>query len=510
MYSKVKSFGFTGLDTFCVDVEIDISRGLPSFDIVGLPDTTVKESKDRVKASIKNCNFSFPVSKITVNLAPADIKKYGPIYDLPIFIGILKSSSQFDHNIDDYAFFGELSLNGDIRSIYGALPMVLAAYKNKIRKVFVPKDNANECSIMSDVEVYPVSHIDDIFKFFNKEKNINPTIHKLENQLDDFNALDFKDVKGQEDVKNALCIAAAGGHNVLMIGPPCSGKSMLSKRMPSILPNMSFDEIIETTMLHSIAGNLKNKSGLINIRPFRSPHHTVSAVGLSGGGSNPKPGEISLAHNGVLFLDEFPEFSKTAMEILRQPVEDNKISISRANMSVTYPSNIMLIAAMNPCPCGNFGHPTKECVCSLYAIKRYLNKISGPLLDRFDIHIEVPPITYSEITNKDKLEESSISIKKRVNNARKRQQDRYFKYSIKNNAKITSNMIKEFCSLSKDAEKILKLSFEKLSLSARAYDKVLKTSLTISDLDNSDVITSGHISTAISYRSLDKKYWQSI
>jgi len=509
MYSQIKSFGFSGLNNFCVTVEVDISRGLPAFDIVGLPDTTVKESKDRVRSSIKNCNLDFPVSKITVNLAPANIKKNGPIYDVPILIGILKSSKQLLENTDDYAFFGELSLNGQIRGIDGALPMVLSAYKNDVKNIFVPQSNAIESSVISDINIYPASQISDIINHFNGTNPISPFKTNIENE-NISTMLDFSEVKGQKDTKYALEIAAAGGHNVLMIGPPGSGKSMLAKRLPSILPNMTFDEMIETTIVHSISGKLNGeKNGLIRSRPFRSPHHTISSVGLSGGGTNPKPGEISLAHNGVLFLDEFPEFSRSSVEVLRQPIEDNQISISRASMSVTYPSNIMVITAMNPCPCGYFSHPTKECICSTHSIKRYLNKISGPLLDRFDIHIEVPSISYSDIKSSID-EESSSQIKQRVERAKKRQLLRYKDYTIKSNAKITPSMIKLFCKLDDNAEKILKLSFEKLGLSARAYDKILRTALTISDLDNSDIILQKHISAAISYRSLDKKYWSTM
>lgn len=509
MYSQIKSFGFSGLCTFCVNVEVDISKGLPAFDIVGLPDTTVKESKDRVRSSIKNCNFTFPVSKITVNLAPANIKKNGPVYDLPILIGILKASKQFDYDIKEFSFFGELSLNGYIRGIDGALPMILAAHKNGIKNIFVPKDNAIESSVIKELNIYTVEHINDIINHFNGTSIITPFINEdySENNQQLF---DFKDVKGQNNAKFALEIAAAGGHNVLMIGPPGSGKSMLAKRLPSILPTMTFDEMIETTILHSIAGNLNGtNNGLIHQRPFRSPHHTISSVGLSGGGSNPKPGEVSLSHNGVLFLDEFPEFSRSSIEILRQPIEDNSISIVRANTSVTYPANMMVVAAMNPCPCGHFSHPTKECICSPHTIKRYLNKISGPILDRFDIHIEVPSISYDDITSI-KDEESSHFIKKRVDVARQRQLFRYKNYDIKSNAKINSAMIKEFCKLDSDAELVLKMAFKKLSLSARAYDKVLKAALTLSDLDKNDKITKQNIISAISYRSLDQKYWQSI
>lgn len=506
MYSKLTSYGVSGIDAFSVEVEIDLSRGLPGFDIVGLPDAGVKESKDRVKSSYTNCGFSFPVSKITVNLAPADIKKYGPLYDLPILLGILQANREINFNLDDYAFVGELSLKGDIRPVTGVLPMALQAVKQGKKGFFVPAENALEAAAVKDLKVYPVSHFSEILDHFHGTNKIAPCVYRKPNFTEGEELVDFAEVKGQSGAKLALEIAAAGGHNVLMIGPPGSGKSMLAKRLPSILPAMRFEETLETSMVHSIAGTLQPGSPLIYNRPFRAPHHTISSVGLAGGGSFPTPGEISLANSGVLFLDELPEFKRSSMEILRQPLEDGTITITRANGTVQYPCNIMLVAAMNPCPCGYYGHPTRQCSCSPYKISQYLNRVSGPLLDRLDLHVEVGPVEYNQLRDK-QTAESSLDIAKRVQKARDRQSERYSDYKQKTNAKITPAMSKKFCILTEDAHQILKLSFDKLGLSARAYDRILKLSLTIADLDNSDLISTGHISTAIQYRSLDRKYF---
>lgn len=507
MFAKVKSQGLYGLSSFDVIVEADISSGLPRFDVVGLPDAAVKESRERVRASIKNCGYDFPVSRITINIAPADIKKEGPIYDLPILIAILKASGQIMGDIHDYSFIGELSLNGEIRNATGVLPMVINAKDNGIDAIFVPYDNAGEASVIKGIDVLPARTIRDIIDHISGSKLIEPAYKELEEQDIMSDDLDFADVKGQDEAKRALEVAAAGGHNCLMIGPPGTGKSMLAKRIGSILPEMSFDEKIETTKIYSVAGELSKSAKLIAKRPFRSPHHTVSAQGLTGGGANPKPGEISLAHNGVLFMDEFPEFDRRAKESLRQPLEDGKITITRTSGTVTYPSNLMVIAAMNPCPCGYSGHPNKECSCTEAAKKRYQDKVSGPLLDRIDIHIEVQNIDYEQLSGK-KEEEKSEKIRERVNRAREIQRKRFEGTNINCNAKMTPSATRKFCILSDEADALLKDSFDSMGLSARAYDKILRIARTVADLDNSETIEFSHIAEAIQYRSLDRKYWR--
>ncbi len=507
MFAKVKSQGLYGLNSFDVIVEADISSGLPRFDVVGLPDAAIKESRERVRASIKNCGLTFPISRITVNIAPADVKKEGAIYDLPILISILKASGQIKGNIDNYSFIGELSLNGEIRAANGVLPMVIGAKESGVDAVFVPSQNAGEGAVIDGIDVLPASNILEILAHFDGEKLIEPVKNTITDDEIISDSLDFADVKGQEEAKRALEIAAAGGHNVIMIGPPGTGKSMLAKRIGSILPEMTFEEKIETTKIYSVAGELPKNARLISRRPFRSPHHTVSAQGLTGGGSSPKPGEISLAHNGVMFMDEFPEFDRRAKESLRQPLEDSKVTVTRASGTVTYPSNLMLVAAMNPCPCGYLGHPTRQCTCTDAARKRYRDKISGPLLDRIDIHIEVQPIDYDRLSGKEKGE-SSKSIRERVNRARAVQNKRFEGTDISCNAKMSPRATREYCILSEDAEKMLKNSFEAMGLSARAYDKILRIARTVADLDGSELIELPHIAEAIQYRSLDRKYWQ--
>lgn len=509
MFAKVKSLGIFGLNAFEVTVECDISRGLPRFDIVGLPDAVVKESRERVRASMKNCHLEFPVSRITVNIAPADIKKEGALYDLPVFVSILKASGQIKGDTEAYAYIGELSLDGEIRRVNGVLPMLIEAKNKGIKSVFIPFDNALEGGVLEGIEALPVKNIFEVMQHISGEKSVAPA--KSENLIDREISydVDFSDVKGQSEAKRALEIAAAGGHNCLMIGPPGSGKSMLAKRIPTILPDMSFDEKLETTMIYSIAGDIPDGQAIIDKRPFRSPHHTVSAQALTGGGSSPKPGEISLAHNGVIFMDEFPEFDRRAKESMRQPLEDGIVNISRTAGSVSYPSNIMLIAAMNPCPCGFYGHPTKECSCTDAAKKRYMDKISGPILDRIDIHIEVAPVEYEQLSGKGN-EEKSEEIKKRINKARSIQQKRFEGTNVSCNAKMTPRMTKEFCILSDDANELLKASFEKLGLSARAYDKILRIARTIADLDGAEDIEISHIAEALQYRSLDRKYWNKV
>ena len=506
MFAKVKSLGVFGMDSYSVIVEADVTRGLPRFDIVGLPDAAVKESRERVRASIKNCGYEFPVSHITVNIAPADIKKEGAVYDLPILIALLKATEQIKVPITDYAFLGELSLDGEIRKCTGVLPMVLKAREDGIGAVFVPSGNRAEASVVSGIDVFPAAHIKEVLAHLNGEKMIEPCYAEISELITDGELMDFADVKGQTFAKRALEIAAAGGHNCIMIGPPGTGKSMLAKRIPSILPEMTFEEQLETTKIYSIAGELPDNVQLITRRPFRHPHHTVSAQGLAGGGQVPRPGEISLAHNGVMFMDEFPEFDRRSKESLRQPIEDGTITIVRSGGTVTYPSNIMLVAAMNPCPCGYYGHPTRECTCTEAAKKRYRDKISGPILDRIDIHIEVEPVDYDELASKAK-EEPSAEIRKRVNRAREIQRKRFEGTGITCNANMTPKMTKEYCVLSDEASALLKASFEKLGLSARAYDKLLRISRSIADLEGSENIETAHISQAIQYRSLDRKFW---
>ena len=507
MFARLDSIGLFGVDAYSVSVEADVARGMPSFDVVGLPDASVREARDRVRAAAKNNGYDFPLGRITVNLAPADVKKAGPIYDLPILLSILCASGALALPALKTCYLGELSLSGEVKAVNGVLPMAIHARENGFARMFIPADNAAEASAVEGIEIYAVSRFTDILLFLQGERALIPVSQQQFTEPPTPPFLDFSDVKGQQAAKRALEVAAAGGHNVILVGSPGAGKSMLAKRLPGILPDMTFDESVQVTKLHSIAGLLPKGQPMIRTRPFRSPHHTVSPAALSGGGSIPKPGEISLAHHGVLFLDELPEFSRIAIEVMRQPIEDGKVTIARVSGTLSYPCSIMLVAAMNPCPCGFFGHPTRPCRCTDKSVASYLSRISGPLLDRVDLHVEVMPVEYAALSDTG-AEESSAAIRARVNKARMVAQSRFAKTGATCNAQLPDGALQEVCSMTNDAKRMLERAFERLGLSARAHNRILKVARTIADLDAAGQIETRHISEAIQYRSLDRKYWQ--
>jgi len=510
----VKTFGSAvfGINATTITVEVNISTGV-NFHLVGLPDSAVKESQQRINAALKNCGLNFPGKKIVINMAPADIRKEGSAYDLTLAIGILAASEQLNPDkLEQYLIMGELSLDGGLHPIKGVLPIAIKAREEGFKGFILPKANAREAAVVNNLEVFGVETITEVVDFLNDKTIIEPTIVNTREEFLSglsYPEFDFADVRGQENVKRAMEIAAAGSHNIIMIGPPGAGKTMLAKRVSTILPPFTLSEALETTKIHSVAGKIDHQTSLMTIRPFRSPHHTISDVALVGGGTYPQPGEISLAHNGVLFLDELPEFQRTVLEVMRQPLEDRVITISRAKFTVEYPASFMLVASMNPCPCGFYNHPEKECVCSPGLRQKYLNRISGPLLDRIDIHIEVVPVPFEKLSGKEAPETSAV-IRERVSKSRNIQQERFAKVKgIHSNSQMSTKLIRQYCQLDDAGKQLIKNAMEKLGLSARAYDRILKVSRTIADLEESEHIHPHHLAEAIQYRSLDRESWGS-